>query len=441
MNHMIPNWVEERFLALQNDSSSLASGPRGAERKQAIETVRRQGFPDRRQEAWRFFDLQELQRQTFTAAPAVTVDDAVRRTVQRETLDDRWPTAVLLNGRFSPELSRLQHMPAGLMLDRFSENPPATLGKLVPHSASTFAALNSALYREGVAVTVKAGEAIEEPIQILHLIDTRFGQVVIHPRVWMNFEHHSQASVVEIVASIEGEYSTFTNPLSEIFVDREAVVDHIRLLRHDDRAFHVSAQYSHQAANSHLTSLSLVLGGGWVRNDVHALSEQEGATTVLDGLYIAGGRQSIDHHTFMDHAGANSNSRQLYKGILDERAHAVFNGKIFVRRPAQKTDAVQNNKNLLLSDDASVDSQPMLEIFADDVRCTHGGTVGRLDLAGIHYLRSRGIGLETAKKLMIHSFAGDVLRRVRRQDIRDSLDERVMQKLESLPSIGRGGSL
>jgi Fe-S cluster assembly protein SufD len=247
---------------------------------------------------------------------------------------------------------------------------------------------------------------------------------VSHPRTLILVGANAQCTIVE---TYKGAGTYFTNAVTEIVVADRAVVDHYKVQQESVDAFHIATLQATLGRSAAFTSHSISLGGALVRNDVNA-TLSEGSDATINGLYIVNGTQHIDNHTLIDHAMPHGTSHELYKGILDGKAHAVFNGKIIVRKDAQKTDSKQTNKNLVLSDDSVVDTKPELQIFADDVRCTHGATIGQLDAEALFYLQSRGIGKSQARSLLTYAFAQDVVDRIKVQSLRDSLEKILFEK-------------
>jgi Fe-S cluster assembly protein SufD len=284
-----------------------------------------------------------------------------------------------------------------------------------------FVALNSAFILDTVLLRVPRGAVIEEPIRISNYSAT---SNAVHPRVVIVVGADAHCTIVEDYTG-EGQY--FTNAVTEIVAGDRAVVDHYKLQEESLEAFHISTLQATLGRSANFASHSISLGGALVRNDANA-TLSEGSEATLNGLYIVNGTQHIDNHTMIDHAMPHGTSHELYKGILDGKAHAVFNGKIIVRKDAQKTDSKQTNKNLVLSDDAVVDTKPELQIFADDVRCTHGATIGQLDAESLFYLQSRGIGKREARSLLTYAFAQDIIDRIKVQSLRDRLEKVLFEK-------------
>jgi Fe-S cluster assembly protein SufD len=286
-----------------------------------------------------------------------------------------------------------------------------------------FVALNTAFLGDLVMLRVPRGAVIEEPIRIWTHQAPRAASV-IHPRVVIVVGANAQCSIVE---SYEGEGQYFTNAVTEIVVGEGAVVDHYKVQRESREAFHVATMQVELGRSANFSSHSIALGGALVRNDANAVLS-EGTEATLNGLYIVNGTQHIDNHTVIDHAKPHGTSHEMYKGILDGKANAVFNGRIIVRKDAQKTDSKQTNKNLVLSDEAVINTKPELQILADDVRCTHGATIGQLDAESLFYLQSRGIGKNEARSLLTYAFAQDIVDRVKVRSLKDSLERILFEK-------------
>jgi Fe-S cluster assembly protein SufD len=340
---------------------------------------------------------------------------------------------VWVNGRFAPEFSAAGELPRGVQVGSLAQAFEGNFERVESHLAQyarfdrqPFVALNTALMTDGAFLYVPRGVVVEDPIHLLFLADSEEQPFTYHPRTLILAEESSQVTVLE---TFIGSGAYFTNAVTEIVLGENAVVDHYRSQCESNAAFHVATLQVQQAGDSNFRSHAVSLGGSLVRNDINAVLAGLGVESTLNGLYVARDRQHVDNHTAIDHAQPHCNSHELYKGILDDAATAVFNGKIFVRQDAQKTDAKQTNQNLLLSRDATINTKPQLEIFADDVRCTHGATVGQLDEDAIFYLRSRGIGLEEARSVLTYAFATDILHRIRVEPLQSALEAELLRRL------------
>jgi Fe-S cluster assembly protein SufD len=281
--------------------------------------------------------------------------------------------------------------------------------------------------KDGAFVCIPKGAVIEEPIYILFVSSGTSSPTITHPRNLVILEDNSQATIIEDYISLADDVY-FSNSVTEVVAGQNSVLNHYMIERESKRAFNVSTIRFQQSRSSSVTLHSALLGGALVRNNVHPVMVGEGSQCVINGLFMPTGRQHMDNYMRVEHASPHCDSRQLYKGILDGRSHGVFHGRIIVHKNAQKTDAKQTNKNLLLSDEAQIDTKPQLEIYADDVKCTHGATIGQLDQNAIFYLRSRGVDEETSRALLLLAFASESLERMRAEPIRRGLEELVSKR-------------
>jgi Fe-S cluster assembly protein SufD len=403
------------------------SAQRLALRDRAWEHFERQGFPTSRQEEWRFTNVAPVGKTVFRR-PAVVDRAKLAAGVDTFRLAGTIEL-VFVDGRFEAGLSATE-LPAGLTVTSGSaattttaatadagstgawSRADALLGTVAGIDTRPFAALATALFEELAFVEVAPGAIVERPLHLLFYSTAQEIPGASFPRTLVHAGEHSQATILESFAG-EADAVYLTCPVTEIVAEPSAVVDHYKFQRDSREAFHLSGLALSTARGSNVSTHSFSLGGAIVRHDIQARLAGEGSEATLNGLYLVDGRQVCDTHMRVDHVAAHCASHELYKGILDGRSRAVFNGRIFVHKGAQKTDAKQTNRNLLLSGDALVNTNPQLEIFADDVKCTHGSTVGQLDDDAIFYLRSRGIGAEAAKSLLTYAFASDLVERAK----------------------------
>lgn len=403
-------------------------------RRKGLETFDRIGFPSRRQEEWRKTNVAPIQRTEFRRAAhsnAGLTPEKIQPFLLPECID-----LVFVNGRFSSELSRLGDLPdgvfAGSLAEAMVQRPDLVEQYLGRHAdiEHPFVALNSAHVEDGVCIFVPRGTAVETTLHALFLQTNgdETEPTVCYPRNLIAAEESSQLTVVESYIGF-GDERYFTCPVTEIVGRANSVIDHYRLGQESLGAYHVATQKIYLERDTNFFTHSITHGGALVRNDIQAMLDAEGIHCTLNGLYLARGSQHVDHQMRVDHAKPNCHSYELFKGILEDKARAIFNGRIYVHQDAQKTDAKQSNRNLLLSKDALVHSNPQLEIFADDVRCTHGSTTGHLDDEAVFYLRSRGIGEEAARSLLTYSFAGEVLDEIRLEAVRKDLEEFLFTRL------------
>ena len=413
-------------------------------RQAAMQRFAERGFPTTNDEEWRFTSVAPITCNAFElATPTTASPDALKRLGLGEWNRNE---LVFVNGRLSPELSSIRSLPQGAFVGSLSEALGTKRQLVEPHLAraadyreNAFAALNTAFLTDGAFVFVPKGGVVEEPIHLVFLSAPGDKPAVSHPHSVIVAESGSQARIVESYAGVDG-IGYFTNATTEVVAGESANLDHYKLQREGDQAFHVATLHFQLARSATVSTHSISLGGALVRNDINAVLDGEGADLTLNGLYVVNGEQHVDHHTVIDHAKPRCTSRELYKGILSERARAVFNGRIIVRPDAQKTDARQTNKNLLLSDEALVNTNPQLEINADDVKCAHGATIGQLDADVLFYLRSRGIDLETARHLLTFGFMSDINSKIKVDAIRSELKRTLFAGLPATANAGSGKS-
>lgn len=407
-------------------------------RRKAILRFQEVGFPTRKREDWKHTDVGPIARSPFRVDPASAAPRIAGDLIEGFTFGVlKCSQLVFVNGRFAPRLSYLRWLPDGVQVRSLGEVRQARPRSLEPQLASIatwdanpFTALNTAFFEDGAFLHLPKGAVVEEPIHLLFVSTAQDPPVAAHPRNLVVLEEGSQATLIESYAGLDrGPY--FTNAVTEIHVGPGASLDHYKMQREADAGFHVADMAVRQDRGSVVSATSVALGGSLVRNDVRVSFQGEGGDLTLNGLYALGGQQHVDNHTFIDHATPNCTSRELYKGILDGRSRGIFYGKILVRQDAQKTSSRQTNKNLLLSNEAFVDSTPGLEILADDVKCTHGSTIGQLDENAVFYLRSRGIDEEAARSLLTYAFASELINQVKVASMRIRLDQLILSRLPS----------
>ena len=388
------------------------------------------GFPTRRQEDWRYTPVAPIVETPFaqgepgmlhpTLLSGREIDDAVQ--------------LVFVNGHFEPGASRIENLPAGVRITNLAQaiasGEPLVeqhLGKYVEFDNHAFTALNTASITEGVFIHLSKSAVLERPIHIVYASQPgASGPTVSHPRLLLVADENSQCRIVERYVGREGDVYLL-NGVSEFVVAQNAIVDHYKVQQESKAAFHVANLQVEIAHAGSFSSHSLGFGGRIARSDAGARLG-EACTATLNGLFLAGGHQIMDSHTTLDHYMPNCPSHQIYKHILDDHSRAVFNGRIFVRLDAQKTDAKQTNQTILLSKDAEINTKPQLEIFADDVRCTHGATVGQLRGDQLFYLQARGIGKKEAQDLLIYAFASDIVQRIQIESLKGELDKALLSE-------------
>lgn len=402
-------------------------------RSSAMERFEQLGFPTVHDEEWKYTNLAPLAKQGFVPASRldkVSID--VARFVYPETASAH---LVVVNGFLSEELSDKTGLENVVAIDlltavsdaRYNKVARAYLARNAGYHNNGLAALNTAFLQSGLFLLVPKNTKIETPIQVTFLTD---GEVASFPRLLVIAEEHSSATLIESFVST-GEQQYYTNAVAEIIVKEGARLEHYRVQQESEKAFHTSLTSAELGRSSSYDTTSINLGGRLARHDISVVMDNEGAECWVDGLYLVGADQHTDTHSVIDHQQPHCNSHQLYKGILDGNARAVFNGKIFVREGAQKTDAMQTNKNLLLSPQARVDTKPQLEIYADDVKCAHGAAVGQIDQDELFYLLARGINPELARSLLTYGFAEEVIEKIKVGSIKSQLDEIVLRQLNT----------
>ncbi len=405
-------------------------------RRRALDRFLALGFPTTRNEEWRFTNVAPIARTRFRLAggDGARIDD---RVLNGETLDPGWPRLAFTNARATPACSSARDRQDSLVIEPLAERLagepralPADLARHASFDEEAFTALNTAFLDDGAYVVIPRNLVFEDPIHLI-FVSTAGGNgdaTVSHPRTLIVVEPGSQATIIEsYVGLADGVY--LTNAVTEIVVGEDAVIDHYKIVREEPRSYHVGATQIHLSRNSTLSSHTISIGGALVRNNITAVLDGEGAQCTLNGLYVTCGREHVDNHLRVEHAKPHCDSREFFKGVLDDNSRGVFTGRIIVHPDAQKTDAKQTNMNLLLAQGARVDTKPQLEIFANDVKCTHGATIGQLDDEAIFYLRSRGLAEETARGVLIHAFAGESVEKIRPQPLRRQLQRILLERL------------
>jgi len=396
------------------------------------------GFPTTKNEDWHFTSVAPIVEAAYQprTAPGGDVKPADLAPFTFGASD--WPTIVFVNGVFAPALSSLDALPDGVkvydMATAFRTGDALVerhLSKLAEYELSTFTALNSAFVSDGAVVRVAKEFEVDRPIHILFVSDAIAAKTQSNPRTLIVAERNSKATVIESYVAT-GEASYFTNAVTEVLLEDGANLSHLKIQRESPRAFHVGTIEAEQKRDSHYQSFSFSTGAALSRTNIYTTLDGEGAGATLNGLYMLDDEQHCDHQTKIEHAQPNCFSRELYKGVLDGASHGVFNGKVYVDPIAQKTDGKQTNKVLLLSERAQVDTKPQLEIFADDVKCTHGATVGRVDETALFYMKSRGVNKELARRLLTYAFAAEVLETIEVEAVRQELERATLHRFTGI---------
>ena len=412
-------------------------------RKAGIARFAELGFPTLQQEDWRFTNVAPIAKLPFRPVLKGTRDSLTPEAVAELTFGQLAARRLaFVNGHYVPALSSAPGpLPPGVIVSNLAAalaSDSALVKERLARSPqgedNPFVALNAAFFQDGGWIYVPAGQCLETPVHLLFISTTKEAGATAHPRNLIVAERASQVTVLESYVSLaEGAY--FTNAVTEVELGEGARVEHVKFQDESRSAYHIAAIHAQLGRSCNFISHSIATGARLSRNNIRTALAGEGVECILNGLYLTRGDQLADHHMVVEHAQPHCNSHEYYNGILEGKSKGVFHGRILVRQAAQKTDAKQTNKNLLLSEDATVDTKPQLEIYADDVKCTHGATIGQLNEESIFYLRARGIGARRARRMLIHAFAGEIIERVRCPAARDELDKLVWERLETNPDV------
>jgi Fe-S cluster assembly protein SufD len=413
--------VIAEFDAFRRDPA-FGSGALRDRREAAFTRFLERGFPTTRDEEWKFTNVAPIAATPFVRAGSPAVPGAALEPFLFPGIDHQ---IVLVNGRLSKTLSSIDRLPAGVTVRTVTDEPAGA--EALP-GRTAFGDLNDAFAEGTIVVDIAAKAVVTEPLHLINVTVAEAKPTLVLPRLRVTVGEAAQVSLVESYVGL-GEGNTLTSPVTLVELGPSAVADHVKLQRESSQAFHLAHLVVRLSRSSTFTSYALTFGGRIARNDILAVLGGEGAECTLDGLYVVDGDALVDTHTTIDHAMPHCPSHEVYKGILAGKARAVFNGKIIVRPDAQKTDAKQTNKALLLTDDAQINTKPQLEIFADDVKCTHGAAIGQLDEDAMFYLRARGIGPLEARNFLIHAFAGEVLDEIKVPVVRDTAMRLMEEKL------------
>jgi Fe-S cluster assembly protein SufD len=427
---------KEHYLSAFKRIHSGTQAPQwlGQLRESAIEKFNAMGFPTTRTEEWKYTSVDPILGIPFERANGQAKTVSAEEIFSASFTDFACNRLVFVNGVYAPHVSSLRELPDGVLMQSLAETLKRDEQILRPYLAGnvryereSFVALNTAFMEDGAVVVIPGDCRLEEPIYLVFVSVPGNAPVASYPRNLIVLRPGSEAKIVESYVGL-GAGAYFVDTVTELIVEQSAVVEHYRLQRETASGFHIGALDARVGRNAICTAHGITLGGSLVRNDVHVALDGEGSECSLNGLYLMDGKQHVDNHTEIEHVQSRATSRELYKGILSGTARGVFNGKIIVHKDAQKTDARQTNKNLLLSDGAVVNTKPQLEIHADDVKCSHGSTIGQLDPDALFYLRSRGIGVDDAQSLLSYGFASDVVSRIKIPQMRARLDDFLLTK-------------
>lgn len=397
-------------------------------KQQSLDYLQQHGFPTFRDEDWKYTNVTPLINREFQWSNSSEGDHKGRPYAEFNSHQ-----IVFINGHYSASFSKIKSLPKeikiGSLAEILNKEPDLVAHHLtrLANSNSAFTALNTSFIHDGIYLHIPKNIIIEQPIQLIFISGSE-QSAFSNIRNLIIAEENAQATIIESHMSAT-EQDHFSNTVTEIFLYPHSQINHYKLLQENNAAFHIDTLYAQQQTNSQFNAYSFVLDGNFIRSDTHVTLSAENTSCSLEGLYIARKKQHIDHHTVIDHVTPHTKSIENYKGILTDRSRVVFNGKVIVRPGAYKTDAQQSNKNLLLSHDAEIDTKPQLEIFNDDVRCTHGAAVGQLDEDALFYLRSRGLNPADARSILIFAFVREILDRVPIKALKQHLEATITQLL------------
>ncbi|WP_025762010.1 Fe-S cluster assembly protein SufD [Dyadobacter tibetensis] len=401
-------------------------------KRAAISTFEELGFPSRKDEEWKYSSVKDLVSASykFNEPGALSAEDVASLNIP----DQNANILYFVNGRYHPEMSQLISSSDKIVISSLQEayqKDPAMVNKYfgaVDSSGDAFTALNTAFAADGVFIHVPANQVVEHPVILRFISDARQENVGSQPRNIVAVGQNAQVKFAEAFRTI-GEQRSFTNVVTEIHMDQDSHVEYYKVQNESNQAYHVGSTEVFMLDKSHFYAATVTLNGEFVRNNLSIRINGEHCEAHMYGLYFPDGTQHVDNHTVADHMKPNSESNELYKGILRDKSKGVFNGKIFVRPDAQKTNAFQSCKNIVLSNEATMNTKPQLEIWADDVKCTHGTTTGQIDEEALFYMRSRGISRPEAMSLLMYAFCADVVSQIKIDSIREYLEGVIAEKL------------
>jgi Fe-S cluster assembly protein SufD len=402
-------------------------------RDKAMESFYNQGIPTRKHEEYKYIRLDLMLKEDFDSSTNKNCSD---EQIEQLKFLKNAHIVIIENGVFVEGLSNLQGLPKGLTICSLVDAVKSDSLVFEKHyaqyadvNADPFIALNTAMTKDGVFIHIAKNTIIEKPIHIIH-VSTAAENTIIHPRNLIIVDENAQAKIVESFETVDSTAKIFSNALTEIVVNENAILDHYKIQDKNELGYLVNTTQVIQKKQSVFSNYTFTLSGSLIRNNLTLVLDDEYIESHLNGLYLTAGNQVVDNHTVVDHRKPNCNSNELYKGIIDGNSTATFNGKIFVRKDAQKTNAFQSNKNILLSEAGTINTKPQLEIYADDVKCSHGTTTGKLDEDKIFYLRARGLSKESAKKILMHAFASEVVDTIKIEPLREYIEGKILKTFE-----------
>ncbi len=427
-------WYLENFKIFESKLNGESESSFHKVRHGALRKLQELEFPTVKNEEWKYTNVKPVLNQNFTPAANLkfkTDNSILKQEYLFEGFDHH--LIVFVNGLFNPELSNIGRLPQGVIVDNLKstiKNRPELVEKFLHRSKiiTAFDALNALYAYDGLFIFIPEGKALVKPIHVMYINGDNETNVLSQPKNTIIAESNSQVSVITNYVGT-GSKNYFSNIVTEVFTDANAVVDLYKIQNEKTDSFHIERTEIHQKKESVFSHFNISFGGALIRNDINSTLDDEFCECNFNGLYLANDKQHVDNHTFVDHATPNCLSNELYKGILDDESHGVFNGKILVRKDAQKTNAYQSNKTVLMSKKATIDTKPQLEIYADDVKCSHGATVGHLDDTAFFYIRSRGVPSSIAKSMLIRAFVSDVIEKVKIESLKEKLNHMIFEHL------------
>lgn len=437
MSNTFNNDLKQQLVADFQANESRLNGetktPVHQTRREAMQNFEKLGFPTIKHEEWKYSNVNSLVKQAFDFNVKTEFGSEELETLAIPNLEGN--ILYFINGIYNPSLSRIVSPENQLQILSFGqavkENPSlldAYFAKYANYQDDAFTALNTAFAHDGVVVNVPAGKVVEQPIILRFITDARTANAASQPRNLIVVGKNAEVKMAEAFRTI-GENGSFTNIVTEIVIDENANVQYYKVQNETEKAYHIGTTQVSQKANSHFYAVTVTVNGGFVRNNLNIVLDGQNCEAFMYGLYFPNGKQHIDNHTLVDHAKPNSYSNELYKGVLQDKSTGVFNGKIFVRDGASKTNAYQSCRNVVLSDEASMNTKPQLEIYNDDVKCSHGTTTGKLNDEALFYMRSRGIPKAEAMTLLMYAFCEDVISEIKIEPIRAYLEGVIADKL------------
>ena len=426
-----------QFETFEKGLNGQSQSPVHQVRRAAMAQLQDTGLPAAKDEEYKFTNLTKaIGKNIDFSLPKPDFSQGAEAINQVKINDLDAYSLIFLNGEFNAELSDtievegLTVLPFAEALKTKADVVEQYFGKKADAEKDPFIAMNTAFSQHGIFIELANKTVLDKPIALYFIGDSQASQLAYQIRNLVVAGKFTKATIIEKFDTL-GDHASFTNVVNEFSVDDSAHIQHFKIENDTDKAYHISNTHASQEANSNFTANTIALNGAMVRNNLNIRLDAEGCESYMNGLYVLKGKTHVDNHTVVDHIKPNSYSNELYKGIMDDRSKGVFNGKIFVRQDAQKTNAFQSNKNVLLSDNATVNTKPQLEIWADDVKCSHGCTTGQLDEDALFYLQARGIQKDKARAILLHAFASDVLENIDNEAIRNYLEQIITERLEA----------